>query len=233
MTIVNVKELWQDFVFLLYPNVCVHCQGVLVKNEEILCTSCLLDLPLTHHHEHHENPVYQSLSFLDRLDFAGSHLQFHKQGVAQSLLHKLKYSNRYDVGIYMGQMIGREWYQKIAGKVDYVIPVPIHRKKERRRGYNQSDAIAEGIYLQTGVPARTDIMVRILHKTSQTGKGKTDRWTALQKAYRAVRPHDLKRKRVLLVDDVITTGATISYLAEEILKYDPSSISILSFATGK
>jgi ComF family protein len=233
MSIVNVKELWQDFVFLLYPNVCVHCNEVLVKNENVLCTNCTVDLPQTFHADYPQNSVFQSLAFLQKLNFAGALLQFNKRGVARSLLHKLKYSNRYEVGVYMGQMIAREWREKLEKDIDFIIPVPIHRRKEKSRGYNQSQAIAEGIQLETGLEIRNDIMIRVLYKSSQTRKGKTDRWTALKKAYKAVRPHDLKHKRILLLDDVITTGATISYLAEEVLKYDPDSLSILAFATGK
>lgn len=232
MFFINVKVLLQDFVSLFYPEVCVHCREILVKNEKFLCTNCQLNLPYTYYHLHESNPVKGSFPYLGTLDFASSFLSFKKKGVAQSILHSIKYKGNYDLGIEMGVLMADVMKERIK-KYDMILPVPIHPSKKRSRGYNQSTALAEGVSRVTGIPVREDIVERASISKSQTKKSRMDRWTTLSDAYTVVREDLLKDQSAILIDDVITTGATIGRFAEVVEGAGAKRCAILSLASGK
>lgn len=227
-----VKVLWEDFVSLLFPVVCVHCHEVLVKNEEILCTKCALDLPYTDYHKEKENPVYQRLASLHKLTFATAFLHFYKQGIAQNLLHALKYKGRKDIGTYLGNKCGRVIKENLS-EFDTIISVPIHERKIKNRGYNQSDLIAAGMSEATGIAFDPDLVTRNVHTTSQTKMSKVGRWKNVESVYSISTPEKVVGKNIVIVDDIITTGATISLLAEMLDTYGVNQIAIVCIATGK
>lgn len=232
MPLSNVKVLLQDFVSLLYPEVCIHCDDILVKNENFLCTNCQSDFPFTNFHHQKENPLFTSFAFLNKIDFATSYLKFQQSGVAQSILHQIKYNGNYELGVEMGKLFGRQ-INAYLRNYDFMIPVPLHPKKIKIRGYNQSMAITEGVSRVTGIAIREDIAFRTARSISQTTKSRLARWSTMQKAYVLKNENDLYGKSVIIVDDVITTGATMGQLAEMIENQGVAKIAIISLATGK
>ena len=201
-----------------------------MSSEKYLCATCFLDLPVTNYHEDGENPLWQKLSYITQLDTAVANLHFENQGIAQKLLHKLKYSSNPELGVFLGRNYGQTIKSQI--ECDMILPVPIHWKKRKKRGFNQSDFIAQGIGEMLGVPTYPEVLVKRKDTESQTKKNRILRHSDMSNAFRVLKPRLLVGQRVLLVDDVITTGATVSALAEELIKFDVESISICSLATG-
>lgn len=228
----NVKELLEDFVSLIFPTVCVNCQEVLMKNEEILCTSCLLDLPYTNDHKTDRQTLYQRLVSIPNLSFAYALLQFNQQGISQKLLHALKYKGRQDIGIFLGVKCGNVYKNQLEN-FDFIIPVPIHTSKVKQRGYNQSNLIAQGLSEVTGIPVLESTVVRKVKTTSQTKKTKLQRWSNIESIYQITDVQAIRNKKLLLVDDVITTGATITILAEALVSHQVLEVGIIAIASGK
>jgi ComF family protein len=227
-----VKALWEDFVSIIFPIVCVNCQEVLLKNEEIICTSCTLDLPYTDYHKLKENPIYQRLVSLHKLTFATAYLFFYKQGIAQKLLHGLKYKGRKDIGKFLGIKCGNALIGNLS-IFDTIISVPIHQKKIKTRGYNQSDIIAAGISEATGIPFDQALVKRNVQTQSQTKMNKVGRWKNVENIYSISDLGKVKGKNIVIVDDIITTGATITLLAELLQSNEVNQLAIVCIATGR
>lgn len=189
-------------------------------------------LPFTHYHKKELNPVQQAFPYLKRLDFATGFLTFRQKGVTQSILHHLKYKGNYDLGVDMGVLFGNQMKNWLRG-YDLIIPVPIHPSRKRTRGYNQSTALAEGVSRVTKIPVEEKIAHRISHAGTQTKKSKTQRWDSISQAYMLKNIEKLESKSVLIIDDVLTTGATIGKLAEMLETADVKRIGIMALATGK
>jgi len=228
-----VKILWQDFVLLIYPKVCVHCNQTLVKSEDHLCISCASNIPSLTKTESDSAVIKESFVFLKKLESAQYFLPFLKRGIARSVLHSLKYRGNYEIGVFFGDLFARNLNASIYKNVDFIIPVPIHVKKEKIRGYNQSEAIATGIGNFLDIPVRNDLIKRVRNKKSQTSKSKSERWRSLQDIYEISKPQEVQKKEIVLVDDVITTGATMAYLAELLEDSGVRKLHILTLASGK
>jgi len=205
--------MWQavhHFVDLFYPRLCLGCSRNLFAHEEDICWACLYRLPRTRWHDMPDNPLERL--FWGRMDVKAvtSLLYFTKSGVTQQLLHKLKYKGMQQVGIKLGNILGQELKrsERFAG-LDLVLPVPLHPKKEHLRGYNQSMLIARGLGEALEVPANGQLVVRPHFTETQTRKGRYERWENVSEAFVCPRPDLLQQKKVLLVDDVLTTGATL------------------------
>lgn len=225
------KEIISDFFSTLYPENCLNCSDILVSNENYLCTTCALDLPKTNYHQLPDNPLF--LKFVDNplVVEAFAYLHFNQGGIAQSILRPLKYKSRPHIGEYFGSQFGEEIYHKDVF-YDMIIPVPLHWRKKKKRGYNQSDMISRGLGKTLDIPVMEEIVTKRTQTTSQTKKTKVQRWKNVAETFQVLKPTQLVNKKVLLVDDVITTGATIGALCDELVKCDVSSISICSLATG-
>lgn len=163
------------------------------------------------------------------IDQAYSFLQFSKQGKVQKLLHQLKYGGKPELGEVIGNRLGNELKELQTDKFDVIIPVPLHKKKLRRRGYNQSEVFAKGLSQALGVPLKTDILYRVKMSHTQTHKSRVERWQNISDAFELTKPDSLADKHVLLVDDVITTGATLEACAKEIVAY-ANKVSIATIA---
>jgi ComF family protein len=204
---------------------------VLYEQEEVICTKCLYHLPRTNFHVHESNPVSRTFWGRVELNAATSYLFFSKQGKTQRLMHNLKYRGKKQVGIYLGKQFGKEllksdFYQS----VQVVIPVPMHPKKQQKRGYNQSDLIAEGIAMAMNAELQTNNLVKVLNTSSQTKKSRYKRWENVKDVFQVRDEVLLKNKHVLLVDDVITTGATIEACAHRLANIEGVTISVASLA---
>ena len=210
-------NLFSDFISLFYPNYCYGCKGTLVKGEDTLCTRCLFDLPKTNYHLADSSPIKERLSGRLHLDYALAFLKFRKEGIVQHLLHELKYNNRPEVGIRLGKQYGKELKENCIDAFDVIVPVPLHESRRRKRGYNQSSMFAEGLSESLGIAWDESISLRTSSTTTQTKKTKAERWNNVKDVFAVRNTEDIKNKRILLVDDVITTGATIEACGRHLL----------------
>ncbi len=226
-----LKKLWvNNLINLFYPNVCQSCGNALNQQEEVICISCELRLPKTGFHMHDENPV--SRVFWGRINIkaATSFLFFSKQGKVQNLIHQLKYRRQKDVGVELGRLFGIELQKSPFYKdIDFIIPVPLHPKKLRKRGYNQSLVIAEGLKESMGVDVFTGLQ-RKIHSSTQTKKTRYERWENVKDIFKIENPEELENKSILLIDDVLTTGATLEACATVLSDVPNISISIATLA---
>lgn len=224
-------RLFSDFFSLFYPEQCAACRGKLLRQEKVICTQCLIDMPLTGYQPHEENPVSQIFWGRVNIEGACSYFHFRKLSKYQHLLHQLKYNGRKDVGVEMGRQFGF-----IIGKsllemnVSVIIPVPLHPKRERKRGYNQSEMIADGISAATGIPVDISTVRRIVATKTQTKKSRLERWQNVENIFEIRSEQLLHNKHILLIDDVVTTGATLEACAQALLRIEGVKVSIATLA---
>ncbi len=188
-------------------------------------------MPQTNFHLYKENPIMKIFWGRVPLYSATSFLFFNKGGRVQHLIHRLKYKGKYKVGIYLGKQLGFQLMDSPLFKsVDYIVPVPLHPKKERIRGYNQSEMIALGLETSMKGTAQINNLIRVIHSSSQTKKSRYGRWENVKGIFKIKNPQLFEEKHVLLVDDVITTGATLESCAETLLHIPGIKISVASLA---
>ena len=226
-----VKRWGYDLMGLLFPNACNACGTPLYYSEHLICTKCLYDLPFTDYHIHADNRVAKQLWGRLSLNAAMAMLYFRKHSKVQNLIHNLKYNNKTEVGILLGNKLGeRLKSSSLYQDIDLIIPVPLHLKKLRIRGYNQSLYIAEGISQILDVPFSEAEVIRSAATESQTKKSRYNRYENMQDVFKVVKPEQLSGKHILLIDDVITTGATLEACANELLKNGVAKVSIAALA---
>ncbi|MBN2637554.1 MAG: ComF family protein [Bacteroidales bacterium] len=225
----------EDLLGLLFPKQCQACGSPLGRHEEVICPSCLYHLPRTHFHLHKENPVKELFHGRILLNTATSFLFFNKGGRVQHLIHQLKYKGKKDVGIYLGKLLGKELNESpLYQDVDLIIPVPLHPAKEKKRGYNQSLMIARGISEEMTGRLAQDILFRKIQSSTQTKKSRYERWQNVKDIFDLRNATQLEGKHVLLVDDVITTGATLEACGNLLntIKGVKISVSSLAYSQG-
>jgi ComF family protein len=219
-----------DFFGLFYPRVCAGCSETLLRNEDILCTSCLYNLPRTNFHTDSVNEVAQIFWGRAHIENAASFLYFQKKGIVQSILHKLKYKGEKEVGVYMGKMYGYDLKETLFSEVDVIVPVPLHIKKYKERGYNQSEILAKGLAETLNKPLDIKSLKRRIANPTQTRKHRYERWLNVNEVFEVKYPENFAGKHILLVDDVITTGATLESCANVILECADAKVSIVTLA---
>lgn len=232
MAILNT--LSNDFLSLFFPPYCLGCSGPLVKGEEILCTECLTELPKTNYHTRFDNPVLNRLAGRLPIRHGWAFLSFKKGGMVQHLLHQLKYNNCPEIGERLGRVYGRELAEgSTPWEFDLIVPVPLHKSRLRKRGYNQSACFAKGLSESLQIPWDESISIRNKATGTQTRKNRAERWENVRHVF-AINPKvSLERKRVLLVDDVITTGATLEACGQHLLDCGCASISVACIAEAQ
>jgi ComF family protein len=215
-------------VGLLFPNLCVGCNGVLLAAEQHICTHCIEHFPETKFHTLPENQLEKAFWGRIKIERAFSFLTFRKQGIVQKILHELKYSNNPELGVMLGQMYGSKLHE-YGLYFDVILAIPLHEKKEKLRGYNQSDCFAQGLAQSLKCEHLKNVIVRDKFTETQTKKGRFDRWLNVGDVFGIKSPALIQNKKILLVDDVITTGATIEACAQSILVHTPH-LSVASIA---
>lgn len=229
----QLSEAWEGLLRLFYPKLCAGCGTDLAGNEKVLCLSCCLRLPRTEYHHIRENRSFQNFTGRLPIERATSFVYFAKQGLVQHLMHLFKYRGRKDIGDYLGKLFADE-LKKVKGfdTIDMIIPVPLHRTKIARRGYNQAEIFAAGLGAGLGVPVLSDVLQRITATETQTHKTRAERLSNVSNVFRVRRPEVILDKHVLLVDDVLTTGATLESCGLELLKTKSTRISIVTLAVA-
>lgn len=221
-----------DFLALVFPDLCGACGKNLLKGENQICVSCLYKLPYTNFHLDQGNRLARQFWGRVELVQAIAFLHFRKGGRTQRLLHEIKYKNRQELGKRMGKLYG----QKLAAssnfiKPDLIIPVPLHPKKLKSRGYNQSACIAEGLSIALDVPVSLVHLSRNLHTETQTRKSRFARYENMQEAFVLTDGETLRQKHILLVDDVVTTGSTLEACVLCLQQVDANiSLACLAYA---
>ncbi|HWH63613.1 MAG TPA: phosphoribosyltransferase family protein [Ginsengibacter sp.] len=221
-------------VHFFYPHICIGCGSDIIEKENFLCLECINDLPHTDFATHANNPVEKI--FWGRIPITSgmSEFYFSKDSIIQNCIHELKYRGNKKIGLYLGKIMGKSLLNSNRfSNIDFLIPLPLFTAKEFKRGFNQSSILCSGIKEVINIPVVTKNVIRIVHTETQTKKGRIQRWENVEKSFSVIEPSMLKGKHVLLVDDVITTGATIEACGTEILKIEGVQLSIASLAISK
>ncbi len=226
-----LKQFFADTFHLFFPHTCTGCGSDLLNKTNLLCIRCISRLPHTHFANFENNPIEKI--FRGRLPLRAAHSEFYfeKHELIQQLIHRLKYGNDIDIGIYLGEITGNALLKSARfTTVDYIIPLPLNKNKEKKRGYNQAEIICRGIHSATNIPVMINNIVKRRATESQTLKHRGERWNNVEGSFVVTNPNALEGKHVLLIDDVITTGATMEACAQAILQVRDSSLSIATLA---
>ncbi len=227
-----IKQIVNEFLNLFYPRVCVVCEERLLREENEICLSCQYDLPKTNNYLQNENSMDVMLAGrFPHFQRATSFCVFTKQGTMQAVIHHIKYNHGTELGFKMGKLFGNEIKNsEFISSVDVIIPIPLHSKKQKQRGYNQAEVIAKGMGEELNLPVITDALVRSIHNPTQTKRTKTQRWENVNGIFAILDSSILENKHILLVDDVMTTGSTIEAAANALIKIPNIKISVATLA---
>lgn len=223
-----------DFVSLLFPQLCNACGESLVSGEELICTDCRYHLPFTDFHLKPDNMVAQQFWGKINLEAAYAMCYFTKGGKIQHLMHQFKYKGIQQIGVMLGNIAGGQLAENpIFSSVDIIIPVPLHKSRLRKRGYNQSTCFAEGLSQKMNIPVDENNLVRLRATETQTHRSRFSRFENMQEVFSINDSAALANKHVLLVDDVITTGSTLEACGAELLKVKGLKLSIATIACAE
>jgi ComF family protein len=221
-------KMIEDITNLVFPKICPGCNRPLLKEEESICLHCLSNLPerLTLNNEELRQRFYGRLN----LEEAYAFLLFKRKGLTQNLLHSLKYSGNQSLGLVLGQLFGNKCKSlSFFSTIDVVVPIPLHQSKLRFRGFNQSELIADGLASSLSIKLDSKSVIRSIKTSTQTKKTRMERWKNVDQTFKTINSN-LDGKHVLLVDDVITTGATIESCGQTILAAGAAKVSIACLA---
>ncbi|MFD2932145.1 ComF family protein [Spirosoma flavum] len=230
-----IRELTADFTDLLFPILCLGCNQPLSANEKVLCTQCRINLPETgHHQEPYDSTLLHKFAGKVPIQFLASYVYFTKGGIVQKLIHGIKYKGQKEAAKEVANWYGHQLLSesKLVNKIDIIIGVPLYKSRFHQRGYNQADWIAEGFSEAFSVPMRTDILVCNRFKESQTRKNRLERWENVKTVFTVKNHDEIKNKNIIIVDDVLTTGATIEACAIELLRAGCKSVGVLTLAAA-
>lgn len=220
-----------DFINLFFPDTCICCMDALYKHEKCICSICKYNLPESNFHLYNENPVEKLFRGRVAVERSASYLIFQKGGMAQKIIHSLKYSGRKEVGELIGEWYGYNLKETAwAMGYDIIIPVPLHKSKLHTRGFNQCDYFAKGLSGALKIEYNTSCISRTLSTGTQTKRSRFSRWQNAAGNFVITNAEKLKNKKILLVDDVVTTGSTLESCAQTILAVEGTSVSIVTMA---
>lgn len=224
-------RILKDIFDLFYPNLCINCDNHLLKGEIILCSFCKHDVPVIQLKDYKNNEIKTVFYGKVLINKAASFMYFRKEGVSKKLIHNLKYKNTPEIGAFIGDWFG--YLLKESGDfeaIDCIIPVPLHASKLKKRGYNQVDEFGKSLSNLLKAPYMPSVLTKIGANETQTFKKRFDRFSNTVTKFYLSDTTILEHKHVLLIDDVITTGATLEACCNELLKTKNITISVVTIA---
>ena len=223
--------MFNSIINLFFPKACAGCNSFLLSDEKVICTSCRHEIPLTNHHKTKNNEAFSKFYGRIDLEFASALFYFHKKGIVQEMIHKLKYKGHQVIGEVIGYWYAEELKDvKEIKDVDYIIPVPLHKKRLKERGYNQVTTFGEALSKNLNKPYNETILVRNVYSKTQTKKTFLGRSEVVESIFGVQFDESHHNKHFLLIDDVITTGSTLEACGRELLKIPGAKISIVCMA---
>lgn len=227
-------DVWDDFISLLFPRICYACGDHLLRNENLICTGCYVSIPRTNYHLEAENPVARLFWGRCMVERAAAFSFYTKGSRIRNLIHNLKYKGISELGDELGRIYGLSLKSSgFTDGIDLIIPVPLHKDKERLRGFNQSESVSKGIAGVTGLPVDTGSLERIVLSPTQTNRSRYERWENVNGIFRVKDRERIRGRHVLLVDDVITTGSTIEACVNELLRVDGVRVSVVALGFAR
>jgi ComF family protein len=229
-----LQSIMKGMAHLVYPRLCMGCNKPLLEEEEILCLNCnVYHIPRTAYHHIADNETLMRFTGRVPVQKATSFAYFANEGLLQHLLHELKYKDRKDIGVYLGKQLGYDLLQTLwAQGIDAIVPVPLHPDKEKQRGYNQSVLIGEGMSRVLDIPVLAYGLKRTRNTESQTQKTREERIENMNEAFEVGDRAALRDKHILLIDDVLTTGATLESCAIAMLEVENLTISVATIGVA-
>ena len=224
---IRFKEIKESLLQVVFPHVCDGCGSDLLSLESRLCIRCLSSLPETNFEIHPGNPVEKI--FWGRMPVvnAAAHLYFTKESLVQHLMHQLKYKGNKELGLQLGRLMGIALKSADRfSEINALVPLPLFPSKEKKRGYNQAVVLCEGMAEILQLPILNNMITRPQHTETQTKKGRIERWRNIEGKFQLETPSAIQNKHILLIDDVITTGATLEACGVELLKAENVKLSI-------
>ncbi len=236
MSFSTLRSLGGAFFHLFFPHLCAVCQERPPTIQNILCTSCCYQLPETGYHLLPENRLTERFWGRLPLQFGAAYYFFQRGGRAQQLIHQLKYHRWQEIGTAIGYRYGQQLrHSPHFPEIDSIIPVPLHPRKLRQRGFNQSLRFAEGLGAALSIPVADGVLERVQYGASQTHKSREERQENIQGAFRLSpkKAETLRGKHLLLVDDVLTTGATLEAAGQQLLAVEGTRLSVVTMAMAE
>lgn len=223
--------LFSDLAYLFFPRLCAGCGEGLSNTEQVLCFSCDQRLPATGFHLLKDNPVDQIFRGRTGIELAASCFYFSKDSLMQRLVHQFKYKGRTEIISFLGKRMGMILKESdLFPGIDAIVPVPLFPLKEKKRGYNQAALLAEEIARILSLPVLKNVLVRYRPGATQTRKARMERWQNVEEAFALKDPQSVAGKSLLLVDDVLTTGATLEACALALQQAPEIKIFIITLA---
>lgn len=223
--------MFKNIINLFFPPVCVGCESFLLSNENVICTLCRHNIPLTNHHLNPKNEAFNKFYGRIPVEYVSALLYFHKKGIVQELIHSLKYRGHQEIGTVLG-----DWYAEdlkvleLIKTVDVIVPVPIHKKRFRERGYNQVTNFGLSLSKNLNIPYNDTILRRNIYSKTQSKKNFLGRTEGIDTIFDVSFTEKDHNKHFLLIDDVITTGSTLDACSHALLKIPGAKISIVCMA---
>lgn len=226
--------MFKAIIDLFFPKVCYACHEVLNDHEEDLCTNCRNELPVTNFHFNQDNNVLKVFYARVKVENGTALFRFEKKGLVQQLIHNLKYKGQESIGVFLGDWLGGELKTvKEYSEIDMVIPVPLHKNKLKKRGYNQVAKFAQQIAAALNVTYVDNVLLKVTNTDSQVLKSRFARWTNSEELFTLQNKSDIANKHILLVDDLITTGATMEACINVLNQAENVKISVASMAIAQ
>jgi ComF family protein len=219
---------------LFFPKICAGCESLLLSDENVICSLCRNEIPLTKQHLIPNNEFYTKFYGKIPLEHASALCYFHKKGMVQQLIHQLKYKGHEEIGASFGKWYGPELQPLPQMQtVDYIVPVPLHPKKLRTRGYNQVSAFGKALSEVMHIPLEENLLFRTGYSNTQTAKNRLLRTELAKDIFQTKTTENYLNKHFMLIDDVITTGSTLEACATTLLKIPGSKISMVCMAMSQ